>query len=1082
MDPLLHAEHRHPTYLRVLDASRAAHQIRQLSRILLLFLALMLACFKILATTPASVIQETTVTGKVTSSDEGTALPGVSILVKGSQTGTVTDSDGKYTISVPSSSSTLVFSFIGYKTVEQNLDGRTNIDIVMETDVAQLGEVVVTAFGIAQEKKALISATQEVAGKELLLSKETNVVDALNAKVAGVQITRQAGSAGAASSIIIRGLSSISGENQPLFVVDGIPINNSFRTNNREAGVDVSNRAIDINPNDIETINVLKGPAATALYGIQAGSGVVIITTKRGKRSEEQTVSVDFSSNFSMDKIMRNFPANMRYAQGDLGVYNTSTFSHFGPPISTLRYNGSDQNPANPRGFIVDMNDPTAVADAYVTPVNNQDKFYQTGKTWDNNLSISAGSKNSSFYFSLGNYSQDGIIPKNEFDRTSIKLTSESSLRKNLKITGSVNYVRSTSTRFGRGDNFSDVIQGTIRTPPSFDNSEGYVLPNTAQRAFRNNSPDNPFWTINNNPYKDEVNRIIGYVQGVYDPLSWLNVMYRVGTDVSSDKRNQQWAKGSFGGDGLNGRVLEDTYNDRITNSDLLVTATKEFGDFKLSMMLGHNFFTRSEKRQFFDGRNLAIPGLYNISNATESLVQTQFQSMKKTVAGLGRISVDYKNFVFLEFNGRNEWTSTLQEPNNSFFYGSAGVGFVFTEALRIDNNILSYGKLRGSYAEAGRDAPVYSAQTYYDRGITSGVWGGTIRFPLNGVGGVELSNLAGNPDLKPERNKTYEFGTELKFLNNRLGFDVTYYRTLNVDQIISVTLPGSTGFNNQRINAGEIENKGWEVVATATPVNTAFRWDISANFTRNRNIVLELPVERIALAGFGNLRPIIKEGEPVSVFYGTGFIRDAEGNLVISDLGFPQKVPVSAENPSGEIKLGDPTPDWLMGIRNTFSYKNASLTFLWDIRKGGDVANVTSNWQRAQGVPDFTYDRGHMVIFKGVRGDGTPNDIPVLISDATYYTNNNGNRDIAERFVEDGSWVRLRDVSLTYSLPKNIVERARLRSIDVSVYGRNLLLFTGYTGVDPETNFAGPNTSVGVDAFGTPTTRSYGVSLRASL
>jgi TonB-linked SusC/RagA family outer membrane protein len=1077
MNPFLPDVHRRSTLARALDVSGAVDRTQLLARIFIISLTI------ILLVVSSVNAQQTTISGKVIALNENTPLPGVSVLVKGTQSGTVTDADGNYTISVPGGSSTLVFSFIGYKTVEANLEGRSTIDVSMEADITQLGEVVVTAFGIAQEKKALVSATQEVAGKDILLSKEANIVDALNSKVAGVQVTRQAGSAGAASSIVIRGLSSISGENQPLFVVDGIPINNSFRTNNREAGVDVSNRAIDINPNDIESINVLKGPAATALYGIQAGSGVIIITTKRGKRSDDQTVSVDFSSNFSMDKIMRNFPSNMRYAQGDGGVYNTSTFAHFGPPLTTLRYDGSDLNPANPRGFIVDMNDPTAIADAYVTPVNNQDKFYQTGKTWDNNLSISAGSKNSSFYLSVGNYQQDGIIPNNEFDRTSIKLTSESSIRSNLRMIGSVNYVRSTSTRFGRGDNFSDVIQGTVRTPPSFDNSLGYVLPNGSQRAFRSNSPDNPFWTINNNPYTDEVNRIIGYVQGIYDPLKWLNVMYRVGTDVSTDKRNQQWAKGSFGGDALpGGRVLEDTYNDRIVNSDLIVTATKEISDFKLSVMLGHNFFTQTTRRQFFEGRNLAVPGLYNISNAAESLVQTQYQSLKKTVAGLGRISVDYKNFIFLELNGRNEWTSTLVKPNNSFFYGSAGLGFVFTDAFQIDNQILSYGKLRGSYAEAGRDAPVYSLQTYYERGVTSGAWGGTIRFPISGVGGAELSNLAGYADLKPERNQTYEFGTELKFLNNRVGLDVTYYRTLNIDQIISVTHPGSTGFNNQRINAGEIENKGWEVIASATPLNGAFRWDISANFTRNRNMVLELPVARIPLAGFGNLRPIIKEGEPVSVFYGTGFIRDADGNMIVSSSGFPQKVPVSAENPSGEIKLGDPTPDWLMGVRNSFSYKNATLTFLWDIRKGGDVANITSNWQRAQGVPNFTYDRGHMVIFDGVKGDGTPNDIPVLISEATYFANNTGNRDIAERFVEDGSWVRLRDVSLTYSLPKKIVNGARLKSVDVSVYGRNLLLFTGYTGVDPETNFAGPNTSIGVDAFGTPTTRSYGVSLRVSL
>ncbi len=1023
------------------------------------------------------------VSGRVTSSDDGSALPGVSVLVKGTQAGTVTDSEGKYAISVPNISSVLVFSFIGYTPVEITVEGRSTIDVSMETDIMQLSEVVVTAFGIAQDKKALVSATQEVNSKEIGYAKEANLVDALNSKVAGVQITRQAGSAGAASSIVIRGLSSISGENQPLFVVDGIPINNSFRTNNREGGVDVSNRAIDINPNDIETINVLKGPAATALYGIQAASGVIIITTKRGIRSDEKTVAVNFTSNYSVDKIMKNFPAQMRYAQGDNGVYNTSTFSHFGPPLTTLRYDGTELNPADSKGRIVDMNDPTAVADAYLTPVNNQDKFYQDGTTWDNNLSLSVGSQNSTFYFSLGNYAQNGIIPDNEFDRTSMKLTAESFIRDDLKITGSVNYVYSTSTRFGRGDNFSDVIQGTIRTPPSFDNSLGYTLLNGTQRAFRTNSPDNPFWTIANNPYNDEVNRILGFLQFNYDPTKWLSLMYRMGTDVSSDKRNQQWERGSFGGDGLNGRVLEDTYNDRIVNSDFIATATKSFGDFNTSLMIGHNYFFKSEKRQYFDGRNLAVPGLFNISNATDNLVQTQNENLKKTVAVLSRFAIDYKNFLFLELNGRNEWTSTLLPPNNSFFYGSAGLGFVFSDVLQINQGILSYGKVRGSYAEAGRDAPVYSSETYYERGITSGVWGGTIRFPVAGVGGAELSNLAGNADLRPERNKTFEIGTELKFLNNRLGIDFNYYRTLNVDQIISITLPGSTGFNNRRINAGEIENKGIEIVGSAIPAKGEnFEWSISANFTRNRNLVLELPVERIPLAGFGNLRPIIKKGEPVSVFYGTGFLRDEAGNMIISDLGFPQKVPVSAENPSGEIRLGNPQPDWMMGVRNTVSFKAYTLTFLWDFRKGGDVANVTSNWQRAQGVPDFTYDRGHLVIFDGVKGDGTKNTTPVLISDATYYTNNNGNRDIAERFVEDGSWIRLRDVSLGFALPKSVVSKLHLRNLDLSIYGRNLLLFTGYSGVDPETNFAGPNTSVGVDAFGTPTTRSYGVSLKASL
>jgi TonB-linked SusC/RagA family outer membrane protein len=1033
----------------------------------------------LLAKSEPALLQEIIVTGKVTSSDDGTPLPGVSVFIKGSQTGTVTDADGRYTINAPSGTSILVFSFIGYKAIELPIDARSAIDVAMESDITQLSEVVVTAFGIAQEKKALIAATQEVSSKEILLSKETNMVDALNSKVAGVQVTRQAGSAGAASNIVIRGQSSISGQNQPLFVVDGIPINNSARTNSPGAGVDVSNRGIDINPNDIESMNVLKGPAATALYGIQAASGVVIITTKKGSRSETRNVKVDFSSNFSMDRIMNYFPVQMQYAQGDRGVYNTSTFAHFGPPLTTLRYDGATTNPANPRGNIVDMNHPAAVANAYVTAVDNQEKFFQTGKTFDNNLSVSGGNKNGSLYLSLGNYTQTGIIPKNEFQRTSIKVTGESSLRDNLRVIGSATYVYSNSTRFGRGDNFADVVQGTVRTPPSFDNSAGYfLLPNGSQRSFRSNSPDNPYWTINKNPFTDDVNRMIGYMQAIYDPLPWLNIMYRVGTDVSSDQRDQHWARGSFGGDALpGGRVLQDSYNDRILNSDLLVTATKKLDDFNFSVMVGHNYFSSSAKRQYFDGRNLAIDGFYNISSATESLVQIQRVDRKKTAAALGRLSVDYKNFLFLEVTGRNEWTSTLEKPNNSFLYGSAGLGFVFSEALAIDQGILSFGKIRGSYAEAGRDAPPYSNQTFYNKASVSGVWGGGINFPIagSGVGGFELNNQAGNDKLRPERNKSTEVGAELRFIQNRIGFDVTYYRQVNVDQIIAGPVPGSTGFTTKMINSGEIENKGWEIVATGRPLTGDLKWDISVNFTRNRSKVLELPVERIARDGFGNLRPILIAGDSYGVFYGTAFLRDANGNMIVNEQGYPQM------DLSGDKKIGDPQPDWLMGLRNTLAYKGFSLTFLWDFRKGGDVANVTMNWQRAQGVPDFALDRSHMVIFKGVRSDGSVNTTPVVIDELTYYNNAAGNRNIAERFVEDGSWVRLRDASLSYSLPKSLVTKLRLRSVDVSVYGRNLLLFTGYSGIDPETNYT-VNSSIGVDAFGTPTTRSFGVSLNASL
>ncbi|HSJ68875.1 MAG TPA: carboxypeptidase-like regulatory domain-containing protein, partial [Anditalea sp.] len=449
-----------------------------------------------------------TVSGRVTSQEDGEPLPGVSVVIQGTTTGTVTDLDGLYSIEVPQASATLQFSFIGFESQNVPVRNRSTIDVAMSATVSQLTEVVVTAFGLTQEKKRLAFSQQEVGSTEITASREQNVVDALNAKVAGVQVTRQGGSAGAGSSIVIRGIQSISGQNQPLFVVDGVPINNSFRASiGTSAGVDYANRAIDINPNDIESISVLKGPAATSLYGIQGATGVVLITTKKGSRAK--AFSVDISTNTSTDRIMNYFPQQLRYSQGDNGLYNGgTTFNHYGAPISTLRYDQSTPFAKDPNGTIVDMNHPNAGPRLPV--YDNQRLFFQNGFTNDTHVAVSAGDEKSTFYLSAGNMFQQGIIPNNDFNRTSFKLSADSRFSEKFKIGGSVTYVNSISTKFGRGDNFSDAIQGLYRTPPSFDNSAGFVYPNGEQRNFRGAvdgsrpfSPDNPLWTVNNNPYTD---------------------------------------------------------------------------------------------------------------------------------------------------------------------------------------------------------------------------------------------------------------------------------------------------------------------------------------------------------------------------------------------------------------------------------------------------------------------------------------------------------------------------------------------------------------------------------------------------
>lgn len=1039
------------------------------------------------------------VSGNVTSQEDGMPLPGVSILVQGTNTGTVTDIDGNYSINVPSGNSVLTFSFIGFGAETVRVNNRSTVDVVMSPDTEQLGEVVVTAFGLTQEKKKISFSQQEVGSAEILASREQNVVDALNAKVAGVQVTRQGGSAGAGSSIVIRGIQSISGQNQPLFVVDGVPVNNSFRASiGTSGGVDYANRAIDINPNDIESISVLKGPAATSLYGIQGATGVVLITTKKGTKKKGFTV--DISTNTSTDRIMNYFPQQLRYAQGDNGIYNGgTTFNHYGAPISTLRYDTSTPFAKDPNGTIVDMNHPNA--GPRVPVYDNQRLFFQNGFTNDTHVAVSAGDDKSSFYLSVGNMYQEGIIPNNDFNRTSFKLSADSKLTEKFKIGGSVNYVKSTSTKFGRGDNFSDAIQGLYRTPPSFDNSAGFVFPNGQQRNFRGAidgsrpfSPDNPFWTVNNNPYTDNVDRFISFLQTDITPSDWLTITHRLGFDFAHDERTQIWAPSSSGGaaisasGALGGRIYEDTYTDRILNSDLILSANKDLSeDFSATFLVGHNMFSSSTASLFMNGTNFAIPGLFNIANTQENPIFTKTDTRRMTQAVFSRASLGYLNSIFLELSVRNEWASTLPANNRSFTYGSAGLSVVLTDLLKMDSKTLSFAKLRGSYAGAGNIPPAFSTDTFYNIATTGTRYAPGVRFPLDGVGGVLLSSAAGNENLRAEFTNTFEIGADFRLFENRLGLDITYYNAISRDQIVSVPVPASTGFTSQLTNAGEIQNKGIEAVITGTVLDRGdFGWDMIFNFTRNRNFVVSLPNdEPIVTNMFGaRIQSRLIPGEQFGVFYGNGFLRNDNGDVLVNPQGFPMMDP-------NQIMVGNPNPDFLIGWRNNFYYKNFNLTMLWDVRKGGDVINVTAFWMgNGSGVAEHTLDRNKVAVFRGVienpGGDnhGQTNDIPVTLNQAAFQgvgAANSFGRELTERWVQDGSWIRLRDVTLNYTFPTSMASRMGMSRASVGVYGRNLLLFTNYGGIDPETNLGGPNTAVGLDAFTTPNMRSYGLTINAS-
>lgn len=1049
--------------------------------------------------------QERVISGRITSSDDGSGIPGVNVVVKGATQGTVTDATGNYRISIGADVNFLVFSSVGYIRQEVEVGNRTTVDVVLQVDTRQLDEVVVTALGLTQQKKSLTYSVQEVKSTELLQSREANIVNALNSKVAGVQIISNGGTPGAGASINIRGKNSFTGASQPLFVVDGIPMNNSFRGGGG-SGVDVPNRAVDINPDDIETISVLKGPAAAALYGIQGGNGVVLITTKKGAKSDKRTTTVNFNTSYAVENINKTFPLQQEFAQGSGGVFSdapTQTFL-FGPRLSDLRYNGVP-DVLSPLGRIVPATDPSARQDQLVRPFDNQGNFWQTGTTWNNHVSIMSGNKDGNLYFSIGHLDQKGIIPNNTFGRTTVKLSGETALSDKFRLSSSATYTRSGGNRIGRGDNFTGPVQGLYRNPAHFDifngqsdprNPIAYQFPNGSQRNFRNRNqidamnpadlalgPDGPLWTVNQNAFIDDVHRLNGYVQLNGQILPWLKGLWRGGVDLFSDNRLQTYNVGSFGGDGRYGRVVEETYLDRTFNSDFVLTAEKKVGDFNLTALLGHNHFATQSNYNRIDGNTFNQPDFFNISNATIYANPQQSLVRRATYAAFASVKADYKDMIFLELTGRNEWASTLPKDNNSFFFPSASLSASLTDMFGLqDNKTFSLGKVRLSYASAAQIPAAYSTENFFFRASAVNGFGNGISFPVQGsnIGGVTLGNTLGNPTLKPETNNTFEIGTNLHFLSDRITLDFTYYNSLSRNLLTPLQIAASSGFTTRNVNAGEVRNRGIEAILTLTPLKKDdLRWDMTFNFTRNRNIVESLPegLAFINLPGFGTIfTPRLIPGQQFGVFYGTGWLRDDQGRRIIGDNGFP----IRQDN----VLIGNPNPNYLLGIRNTVSWKGLSLSFLFDIRQGGDVWNGTEAVLTNIGATMRTLQRGEQVVFEGVRRDGTPNTQAVTLTQQNWFQQDGratGAAGVHEQFVEDASWVRLRDLTIGYTLPKSIAQKLKMKSLDVSVFGRNLWLLTNYSGVDPENNLYGISAAQGLDYFGNPNTRSMGISLNAS-
>lgn len=1018
------------------------------------------------------------VSGVVKAAGTGEPLPAVAVKEKGTNNAVVTNFDGKFTITVTSANPVLVFSSMGVQPKEVSVGTSDFLVVNMEMESNDLDEVVVTALGVSKEKRSLGYAVTNLGNDEIKNSGEQNVIQSLSAKAPGVQVIGSGGTPGASSKITIRGNATFTGNNQPLIVVDGVPIDNSttqttagdYPFNQNLSGVNNSNRAIDINPDDIESVTVLKGPAAAALYGARAGNGAIIYTTKRGKVGAKG-LGVKVSSSVEISQVNKLPKLQDRWAAGNGGVYT--------PP--------ADPGPDG----LFDTNDDVAfgtpnswgprVDTTNLPTYDNLGNFFQTGYSYNNGIEVTGGSENASVRLSLSNLRQSGVVPNTEFDRTSVRLTGDVNLSRRVKVGGTANYVRSSSVMAQNGSNLSGIMLTLLRAPITYD-LDNYQYANGYNRSYFY-IYDNPYYTAYENPFTSNVNRILGNIYMNYLISDHWDMSYKIGVDAYSDNRKQIYAVSAWGDDiGSVGQVNENRLVSSQLYGDLLVNYHTELDEnSKLKVTAGHNFFVNEFNDAFSRGRILSIPNFYNLANASD-LYASQAQSKVKSAAFFGDIAYEYKNWLYLNATGRNEWSSTFEvDEKNNFFYPSANAAVVFSEFF--DESLKEYvnfGKVRYSYAQVGIAPSPYTTRTYYTSPTYTDGFTNGLSFPYIGQNGYAISNTLGNRGLKPERVIGNEFGVALGLFNGFMDLDVTYYNQKTVDILLFKPTPGSSGFTSNYTNSGEMVNRGVEVMANFHVLREGnLKWDIGANWYANRSEVLKLAdgVDEVSIeAAFASIGSFAIVGQPYGAFYGTRWARNDQGQILIGANGRPV-----LDGTTGNI--GNPQPDWMAGLRNTFTYKNLTFSFLFDFRKGGSIWNGTYARLNNVGRSGDSDDRERTYVVEGVYAPGTViGGVDVSgqtntteISANAYYRQVVGDAGgAAEEFVEEVNWVRLRDVNLSYRFDFR-EKNYGIEYLNLSFTGRNLFLSTNYKGVDPETSLTGAGSNLnGFDYFNNPGTRSY--------
>lgn len=1009
---------------------------------------------------PGIAIAQATISGRVTS-DGGEALPGVAVVIQGTGLGAQTDADGRYRIAIAGASATgqtatLTARRIGYvpRSVQVTLStGSMTRDFTLTAAPNVLEGVVVTALGIEREKRSVGTSVQNLTGNEITQARETNIVNALSGKVSGVAVTN-AGSQGGSSRLVIRGANSIAGNNQPLFIVDGIPVSNQVvGAPGGYGGIDYGNAIQDLNGNDIASISILKGPNAAALYGSRAANGAVVITTKSGKGSP-RGFGVSASSNITFETPLRLPSYQNEYGQGSGGEFeyvdgqgggtNDGVDESWGP-----KFDGQDRAQFFGVG-------------PWVAAPNNVRDFFETGRTMTNNVAFSGAGERANARLSFTKEDIDGLAPGMMLKKFATSLNAGAEIGDRFSTTGSVQYINNKGfNRNGTGYDNGNFMQQFVWFGRQVDISRLKDPRKDAdgnQINWNHNYHDNPYWIQLESQNRDQRDRIIGAGALNFRPSPWLTATLRSGTDWYRDYRKLNQAYGlvesPFGGFSELGIFTQET------NTEGLLSATRGTGSrFTVTANFGGNLRQTQYKANSTNVDALVVPGIYNVGNAQNTPVTNAYEENKKVNSLYGSANFGWNNYLFMEVTGRNDWSSTLPKGANSYFYPSVSGSFVFTDAFpALSGRFLQYGKLRASFAKVGNDASPYQLQSTY-----------TATTPFGGSPRYAVPNSLANAGLKPEETKAFEVGTELNFFNNRLGIDLVYYNKATTNQILAAQISPATGYTSKALNAGEISNKGIEALISATPIRVGnFEWNTALNFARNRSRVEELneELQTVVLGTYWSLTVEARKGEAYGALYGNPFLRDAAGNLRVSTSGRPMR------DPQKRV-LGHYTPDWTAGLQNSFRYKSVDLSFLLDKHQGGEVFSVTNMFGRYSGVLEETLvgrDTGIVVV--GVLADGSPNT--KRISAEAYNHSLYGTH---EAHVFDASYLKLRELKLGVIVPSRLVSRMGMSRAYLALVGRNLWLSTKTPHIDPETAFNSGNAQ-GLEHGQFPSQRSIGLNL----